>query len=458
MENLQKAKKQQISLLLQKRTLMAQQFVYHYKPSPKQLSFHTLGALYKERLFLAGNRCGKTWCGAMEMAMHLTGEYPDWWQGLRFNKPIRAWAASVTAESTRDILQAAYLGTNNKIGAISANYIFRKTMRRGVSDAVDTVYIKHKSGGVSQLGFKSYDQGREKFQGTSRHFIHLDEEPDIRIYEECLLRTLDVGGNMVLTMTPLKGLSDVCEHYLANKTDDKTYVQASWEDAPHLGKQEIVRLRASLRPHEIEAREKGIPSLGSGRIFPVKEEEILVERFPVPSNFKQVFGLDFGWTNPTAITWGAYDDVQDIFYITDIYAMAEKSPQEHAQVILNKGKWIPGVCDPAGQSASQADGESLIQRYADHGVYLNKADNNVESGLMTLLELMREGKLKVFNDLEPWLKEFRVYRRDENGKVVKRNDHLMDATRYMVMSGLPLARTKPNTSTQLRRKQDWNTV
>lgn len=452
-------KAQKLKVLAQKWRILQSSLLFKYTPHDKQALFHAEGKRFHERLFLAGNRCGKTYCGAMEMAIHLTGLYPSWWQGIRFDKPIRAWAASVTTESTRDILQKVYLGCDDLDvrGAIPQHLVEKVTMRRGVSGAVDTVYVKHSSGGVSLLGFKSYDQGREKFQGTSRHFIHLDEECDIRIYEECLLRTLDVGGSVVLTMTPLKGMTDVCEHFMREDSQqNRTLIQASWEDATHLSENEKERLRQTLRPHEREAREKGIPSLGSGKIYPVKESDIACERFEIPPYFKRVFGIDFGWTNPTAIVHLAHDVENDIVYVTDVYAVCEEPPRVHAQYIQQKYKGLSGVCDPAGRSVTQSDGVSLMQRYADHGVYLQMADNAVESGLMQVLERMQSGRLKIFDDLEPWWREFRLYRRGENGKIVKKNDHLMDAMRYALVSGLPFAKAlTPPVSHVHTRPSGW---
>jgi len=459
-EQLFNFKQQERQLLQTKLTLLKGLSFAPYQPHAKQEAFHAAGKLYKERLFLAGNRCGKTYAAAQEMAMHLTGEYPDWWQGLRFEKPIHAWAASVTVESTRDILQKAYLGdeTQNVVGAIPQGLLLDVTMRRGVSGAIDTVYVRHKTGAVSMLGFKSYDQGREKFQGTSRDFIHLDEEPDILIYEECLLRTLDRQGSIILTMTPLKGMTDICMHYLQDETDTKKVIQASWEDTNHLSEEELLRLKKSLRPHEREAREKGVPSLGSGRIYPVEESDITVAPFDIPESYKRVFGLDFGWTNPTAVVWGAYHAEEDILYIYDCYAASELSPAEHCVNIKHKGDWIPGVCDPAGQSASQGDGISLIEHYARQGVQLTKADNGVESGLMEMLDRMQTGRLKVFSNLTDWWREFRLYRRDEKGQVVKRHDHLMDATRYLVNSGIYLSKLKQVNKKKIQRDNHWSTV
>lgn len=456
---LQILKKKQLNLLNKKTELFRQYNILTYTPSSKQLMFHKKGASYKERLFLAGNRCGKTYCGAQEMAMHLTGIYPLWWKGLRFDKPIRAWAASVTSESTRDILQAAYLGSEETYGTIPKSLILRKTYKRSVPDAVDVVYVQHKSGGISQLGFKSYDQGREKFQGTSRHVIHLDEEPELRLYEECLMRTLDCGGSIMMTMTPLKGMSDVCLHFFESQENgnEKIVVQASWEDAPHLNPEDIERMRSSLRPHELEAREKGIPSLGMGKVFPIEEFKISTEVIDISSSFKMCAAVDFGWSNPTAIVWAAYDSEQDVIYITDIYKQSEKTPKEHAEVLKAKGDWIPIVCDPAGQAVNQQDGSSLIHAYERQGLLMNKASNAVEAGLMEMLERMQTGRFKVFSHLDAWFKEFRIYRRDEKGRIVKEHDHLLDATRYLVVSGLQFARCKPQKSKKITRNE-WTVV
>ena len=121
---------------------------------------------------------------------------------------------------------------------------------------------------------------------------------------------------------------------------------------------------------------------------------------------------------------------------------------------------MPIVCDPAGQGASQSDGQSLIDHYASLGVYMNKADNNLESGLMHMLERMQSGRLKVFDDLEGWWREFRLYRRDKQGKVVKKHDHLLDATRYIISSGLPLACSPPTENKQKKRQKrsGWTTI
>lgn len=456
-KTLNSAKLKYLSLLKQKLIYIKNNKLEFYTPHKKQIEFHQYGKNTKERIFMAGNRCGKTYCGSMEMAIHLTGLYPKNWKGKVFNSPVNAWAASVSIEATRDILQDSYLGNNDVSGCIPKNTIHHITYRRGVSGAIDTIYIKHSSGGISSLGFKSYDQGREKFQGTSKDLIHLDEEPDIGIYEECLLRTLDTGGLIMLTMTPLKGLSDICQHFMQDiNNKNKKIIQASWDDTNHLSDNEKNLLRKSLRPHEIEAREKGIPSLGSGKIYPIKEEDLKVDPFKIPDNFKLCFGMDFGWSNPTAIVWAAIDPSTGVVYIYDSYSVTEKSPAEHSIIIKEKGAKIPGVCDPAGSMSLQNNGLNLIDLYANAGIYLTKADNSVEAGIMHCYELMKEGKVKVFSNLEPWWQEFRLYRRNEKGQIVKKDDHLMDATRYLIVSGISMSKSNNSDSFLIKnRSKNW---
>lgn len=184
----------------------------------KHLEFFQLGQAYQERAFMAANRVGKTWgAGGYETALHLTGLYPDWWVGRRFDHPVDVWAAGDTSQTTRDIVQHALLGVGNVdasgrlgTGLIPAETIIgQPTAARGITGAMDSAAIRHVAGGVSTLGFKSYDQGRAKFQGTAKHVVWLDEEPPRDVYSECMIRLMTTDGLMVLTFTPLLGLSDV---------------------------------------------------------------------------------------------------------------------------------------------------------------------------------------------------------------------------------------------------------
>jgi phage terminase large subunit-like protein len=190
----------------------------------RHLEFFEAGAKYRERCFMAANRVGKTFgAGGYELSMHLTGHYPDWWVGRRFHEPVDAWAAGKTNETTRDIIQLTLLGkvvgsgpgrSLSGTGVIPGAELGSMSWRVGVADLIDTVQVKHVSGGWSSLGLKSYQQGRGAFEGTARHVIWLDEEPDIGIYGECMIRTATVGGITMLTFTPLEGMSDTVLQFM----------------------------------------------------------------------------------------------------------------------------------------------------------------------------------------------------------------------------------------------------
>ena len=181
------------------------------------MAFFNAGAEHRERLILAGNRVGKTVAGAFETTLHATGEYPDWWQGKRFTSPTNIVVAGDTAQTVRDVIQMELLGAVNDhgTGMIPKNRIKKTRPKAGnISDAVESIYVEHVSGGVSSITLKSYAEGRISFQGTARHVVWLDEEPPFTVYEECLLRTMTTNGIVMLTFTPLKGMSDVVLAFL----------------------------------------------------------------------------------------------------------------------------------------------------------------------------------------------------------------------------------------------------
>ena len=400
---------------------------------------------------LAANRVGKTeGVGGYEMALHLTGWYPDWWIGRRFDHAISAWACGDTSKTVREILQAKLLGPIGAwgTGLLPGETVSRTVRATGMADTVDTIYVNHKSGGVSQLTFKSYDQRREAFQGTEKDVIWLDEEPPMDIYTECLLRTMTNDGMLILTFTPLQGVSEVVLSFLPGGKLDagkdgatKFTIMATWDDAPHLDEKSKAELWNSIPPYQRDARSKGIPQLGSGAIYPVPESDFTVAPFAIPDFWPRGYGMDVGW-NFTAATWGALDRENDVLYLTHVYKRGQAEPTIHASAIKAPGDWIPGAIDPAARGRSQKDGTQLIQDYRDLGLKLQVAENAVESGLYSVWERMSTGRLKVFKSLGEWFTEFRLYRRDEKGRVVKENDHLMDCTRYLE-SRIAMMKVKP---------------
>ena len=418
----------------------------------KHLEFFKAGATAKERLFLAANRAGKTDGGCVEVVYHVTGDYPDWWEGYRFNRGNHWWVAGKSSQTVRDILQNKLLGDKGHYGTglIPKKSIMSATPKSGIPDAIDTIRIKHKSGGYSTITFKSYDQGRQSFEGTKKDGIWLDEECPIDVYTECLLRTTDTtGGNdnglMLLTFTPLMGLTELVLQFLPNgeireiQDGSRRVITATWDDVPHLSEEVKEQMLAAIPPFQRDARTKGVPQLGAGAIYPVALSELEIDDFSIPPHFKRAYGLDVGWKS-TAAVWGALDPETDILYIYGCYKRGECEPSSHAESI-NLRMVRQGVIDPAAHGRNQKDGTTLREIYQSliEG-QLEDADNTVEAGIFDIYLRMTTGRLKIFKSCTDIFTELRTYRRDEKGRVVKQNDHLMDAMRYLVRSGLSIAK------------------
>lgn len=229
---------------------------------------------------------------------------------------------------------------------------------------------------------------------------------------------------------------------MGHVTASKYVVNAGWDDVPHLDSTTKAKMLASTAPHLRKARAKGEPSLGAGAIYPVEEEFIRVDPFAIPPHWRRCYAMDVGW-NWTVVIWIAIDPDTDIAYVYSEHYAGQAQPPIHASAVKARGIWIPGVIDPAANGRSQIDGERLFVLYSNEGLNILRADNSVEAGIYAVWERLETGRLKVFSTCTNWFAEHRIYRRDENGKIVKKKDHAMDATRYGVMSGLKRAISKP---------------
>ena len=221
-------------------------------------------------------------------------------------------------------------------------------------------------------------------------------------------------------------------------------VMASWDDCPHLDAEAKAELLAEYPLFQREARSKGIPALGSGTIYPVPEGEIRCAPFSIPEHWPRCFGLDTdagaGWT---ACVWLAWDREANVGYVYDCFKRSHAEPAVTIEAVKARGVWIPGVADAAGLAVTQHDSEQVIAILRQGGLDVALPDKAVEAGIQTVWELMSGGRLRVFSNCGPWFDEVRLYRRDDRGRVVKKDDHLMDATRYAVRSGRERMRTKP---------------
>lgn len=430
---------------------------------PKHKAFFEAGADYNERTFMAGNRVGKSVAGAFESACHATGHYPVWWEGRRFNRPTHGWAVGSTARATRDTAQKELIGPVGSwgTGMIPRDLLGRAWALSGVPQGIDIIQVKHVTGGWSTIGFKNYEQDTQAFYGTALEWAWLDEECPQEIYNEILIRTMTTNGLVYNTFTPLKGLTPQVVRFLEQadylagakkilslpsaKPDEddhgedarlvgiaskKAVIQAGWDDAPWLTEASKEQMLADTPPHLREARRTGTPAMGSGNVYPVSLESLLVEPFPIPDHYKRLFALDVGW-NVTGALWCAIDPQTDKMFIYDEHYLKESPPPLHAAAVRSRGTWIPGVIDPASRGRSQNDGTQLIKVYKDLGLQVHPAINVVDAGIQELWQRMVTGNLKIFNTLPFFCKEFVLYRRDEKGRIIKENDHLMDALRYL---------------------------
>lgn len=433
----------QALLKLQELKRLTQDYsLFLYKPHPKQIEFHNAGKLFDQRCLMAGNQLGKTYAAGCETASHLTGLYPDWWDGKRFKRATRGWAGSKNADVARDGAQRILLGPINALGtgSIPKDRILDIKKARGVPDAVESVLVKHKSGDQSVLVFKGYLDGREAWQAETLDFVWFDEEPPLEIYSEGLTRTNNTHGIAYLTFTPLLGMTLVVLKFW-NKQPGTHLTMMTIDDACHLTPEDRERIISRYEPHELEARANGIPLLGSGKVFEVEESFLLEPPLTaIPDHWLQIIGLDFGWDHPTAASRLVLEPENDIVHLTSAYRQNKQTPIIHASAIKKWGGWQPVAWPRDGLQTDKGSGKQLAQIYRDEGLnmrdefaqFADKRGVGLEAGLIEMDMRMRTGRFKVAKNLTDWIDEYRMYHRVD-GKVVDVREDLICSTRYGIM-------------------------
>lgn len=433
------------------------------------MEFFSAGKWAQYRAFIGGNGTGKTEGGGFEFTAHLTGDYPAWWDGYDFNRPIRAWVGGDTAKTTRDIIQFKLFGTNDYrdadwgTGIIPADRIGKPNPSNQLAGLVDWVPVRHKSGRWSRLFLKSYEQGREAWQGPNIHLIWLDEQSPTDIYEESLSRFRgdSEDGRLMMTFTGLKGATDVALLFLPELTSITTESMAEasrfrvvcpMDDVPHLSKADVAKKLANYSGMARETRRTGIPYAGAGKIFTIDESAFLIDPIRVPDHWPLLTGADFGYGSAednsggapggTAAVWGAWDRQADTIYVFDEYFRSQAEAPIHALALKKHGAWVPCEGDPAGVAINEGQRGKIIKIYRDLGLDIRPADKDVEAGLRAIEVRFAEGKLKVMRTCTGLINELRMYNRDDQGRIIKKNDHRVDSLRYMVM-GIRHAKTKP---------------
>lgn len=432
--------------------------LHRYRHNPvrhqKQDQFHACQK--RNRWVFGGNRTGKTECGAVEAIYFARGNHPH----RNIQTATVGWVVSPTHEVQRDVAQRKILQY------LDPSWVVRVVMRKGSSGdmaggIIDYLLIKSLHGAVSYIGFKSCDQGREKFQGASLDWVWFDEEPPEDIYRECSMRLLDKAGNMWGTMTPLKGMTWVYDQIYLNKSEDEQtwHIRMSWEDNPFLPKDEVQRLDGMLSCAERASRKDGLFGSGGGLVYPEFDEFVhVIPPFAVPPAWMDKIAIDPGLVNPLAALWCACDEEGTVYIVAEHY-QSGRMVEEHAAAILQISKnlgWptdakgrVRAIFDPAVKQRTLANERSAAELFYDHGIL---PDCRVNKDVMTGIQRVRErlllrkawdekrfphGKprLFIFDTCVNTLREMRTYRFVEGSEQVdKKNDHAMDALRYYIMS------------------------
>lgn len=414
------------------------------KVHKKQLEFHKCQK--RNRWVFGGNRSGKTECGAVETIWLARGIHP-----FRENKPnVEGWVVSLSTQVQRDVAQSKILYYLNKewIADIVMSSGRKTNLDMGV---IDTILIKNVFGGVSRITFKTYDQGREKFQGTSLDFVWFDEEPPFDIYLECKMRVLDKAGEVFGTMTPLKGLTWVYNTiYLNQLQDDEVWhIHMQWADNPFLNSAEVEAFSASISADELKSRRYGEFMGNGGMVYSEFDENVnVIDPFDVPKEWFDTISIDPGLNNPLSAHWYATDYDGNVYVIAEHYE-AKRNIEYHAnciKTICDKLGWkkshmgyIEALIDSAANQKTLASEKSVTELFADYGIMVNpRVNKDMFSGINRVKSYIKnaEGvsRLFIFKTCTHMISEIKGYFWGAGENPIKKDDHSLDELRYYIMS------------------------
>lgn len=429
----------------------------------KQLLFHKCQK--RNRWVFGGNRSGKTECGAVETVWLARGIHP--YRQNRAN--VSCWVVSLSTQVQRDVAQAKVLSY------LSSDWICDVVMLAGRKDSlsngiIDYILIKNIFGGVSKIGFKSCDQGREKFQGASLDFVWFDEEPPKDIYKECLMRVFDKKGEIFGTMTPLKGLTWVYDEiYLNSKNNKEVWcISMEWADNPYLSKDEIDMLTSSMSKDELDARRYGKFTANGGMVYPEFDENVnVIEPFDVPKDWYDNISIDPGLNNPLSCHFYAVDYDNNIYVIAEHFE-AKKGIEYHANAIKSICKkldwpktslgYIYALIDSAANQKTLASEKSVSELFYDYQIMVNpKVNKDLFSGIQRVKTYLKnakgESKLFIFKTCTNLIRELKSYFWGDADHPIKKDDHCLDELRYYIMSRPENAKPKPQKSAIQKDKE-----
>ena len=409
----------------------------------------------RQTMLLAGNRTGKTYTAGFVIACHLTQRYPDWWtpKTFRMDHPVVGIAAGVDNSQVRRVIQLQLFGEevdrNFQGGWVHKDEIKSVTWNPAVPGLAQEVKINGRHG-ISNVSLRAYTQTRTGsgtlgFAGTSIDLAWVDECPPDELVGQLTVRTATGrrgdGGLIYYTMTPELGVTNLVHNFTEELGEDQTLIgPIAWSRCPHLTPEVIQSVLAGVPEHEREMREQGVPFFGHGLIYAIAEDRIICDPFPIPEHFRVIRAVDIGTRHPTTIAWLAYDSEQDIVYLVRDYAQRNMPAAVHAQAMLSQWKDSPIVFPPDVDTTEKGSGDTVRKWYeragVKHSLTFRNPDNTrtVEPGVLELQTRMVEGRFKVFRGCNEFLRERRLYHRDEKGRIVKENDDVLDAVRYGVQS------------------------
>jgi phage terminase large subunit-like protein len=385
----------------------------------------------------------------METAFHLTGIYPEWWQGRRFATPVKSWVGGPDNEHVRDNACRILLGEaeNRGTGTVPAWAILSIESGRGIAKSVDYFTVKHVTGGTSYCNFKSYKSEEDSWSGATLHFVWFDEEPPYEIYSEGLTRTNagDSGspGFAYMTLTPLLGPTEVARLFHPRPVDgNKALVRMGLRDALHYSDKDIPAIIAATPKHERKARIEGLPQLGEGAIFPFEEDEYVVEGFNPdnkPGWWLDIAGIDFGFNHPCGAVHTIWDRDTDIIFVTKEFREREMLTPNVASALRKWGKWLPWAWPHDGHIRDKYVGKTVAAQYRDEGLNMlpihaqfEDGGMSTEAGVDELVNRIATRRLKVFQRCTKLRDEMQTYHR-KKGLIVKEGEDLICAMRNAVI-------------------------
>ena len=421
-----------------------------------QHKFNKATKNHRACMLMAANQVGKSLTGCVIDSFHLTGDYPEDWEGYKFTKSPMCWLLGYSGEKTRDLLQMKLFGRFHggkfEGGLVPADKIVDWRAMTGTSGAMREVRVKHVNG-IAICQFWSYSQGQHALMGDVVDWYHIDEEPkDPEIYPQVITRTINGdqgrGGRGMLTFTPENGKTTLVCKFMDEPIPSQYLQTATWSDAPHLGEDAKESILAQYPAYQRDMRSKGTPLMGAGLIYEHSEESLKCEPFEIPAHWYLINGMDFGWDHPQAHIQLAWDMGANIFYVIHAWKESKKQPFEAWNVVKDWAEEVPTAWPHDGLQTEK--GSALQQReyYEDAGWEMlddhatwEEGGNGVEAGLMELNNLMATGKFKVFSHLTEVFEEIRQYhranKRSESGEVksviVKVLDDILSAIRYAYM-------------------------